>query len=168
MNYGGTAKMQSIIDEYRQALGQDDLYRMWQEELRLRILLRGGGASPPDIKIETHEELQFIKRAFYFHDRKNDYFAILFSNMHNVMVQAYLLACSPLQVIEFLQYIAGELARRQPLAKNMQFLINIYRPEYHDYFTPLVDLLDNSTCNYLLARTANKNLRQMLKADKQQ
>jgi len=154
--------MQKIIEEFRTTLNDSDVFAMWEKELVLRRRLREH-ALCGNIQVDSPEEISFVKRALYNEETEHIFFQVLYHNLQKSSIQNYLLGCPPHMMGKFLSFVAQELAYQHPSPRNMQFIINIYREEFNPLFTDIVAALPIDVCKYLLARTANKTLRGLLK-----
>jgi len=156
--------MQTIIKKFNDSLGQENLFNFWQNELILRHQIRTTVTECEGVIIENTEEFNFIKRSLYYSDNKDEFFKILYRNMNSLIVINCVLEASPGLATEFLQFLAYYIYSQKPPAKDLQFLINMYRKELQSEFTAVINTMDDTLCAYLMARTTNSELRELLKS----
>jgi len=153
--------MRVIIDEFNDALAQEDVFHFWQDELRLRQAGRTAVIQPEACLLNSREEFYFIKRSLYYGDKKDDFFTIVYRNMHNISVINCLQESPPNFIASFLKYIKDDILPRHPLPQDLVFLINMYRDDLHPYFEDLINAMDDQLCTHLISRTGNLALRDL-------
>jgi len=155
--------MQTIIKKFNDSLGQENLFNFWQNELMLRQQIRTAATEWEGVIIENTEEFNFVKRSLYYGDNKDEFFKILYRNMSSLTIINCVLESSGLAA-EFLQFLAYYIYSQKPPARDIQFLINVYQEEFHSEFIEVINAMDDTLCAYLLARTTNNKLRELLKS----
>ena len=154
--------MQAIINKFNVSSSGEDLFLSWRDEFQLRQQIRGA-ADWEGVRLDSSEELDFLKRALYYGPRKEVFFAILYQNMTNLPILNCVREASSTFIVEFLRFIAGHILKQNPPARNLQFLINLYREELRPYYIELFNVMDARLCAHLMARTSNDTLRELLK-----
>lgn len=163
----GNENMQKIVKEFNTSQSADDLFLAWENELRLRRLLRNH-ADPDEIVIENAKEFDFIKRSLYFGPRQSLFFDILYRNASNIAVLNCILQSSSDLIKGFLSHMGSRILEHKPPVKPLQFIITMYSEEYRSDFIQLFNQMDRDLCTQLLTRTTNNNLRQIIKQRLQQ
>ncbi|MEA4924976.1 MAG: hypothetical protein VB084_06635 [Syntrophomonadaceae bacterium] len=163
----GNENMQKILAEFNTSQTADDLFTAWQNELRLRRLIRND-SDLSGITVENSNEFDFLKRCLYFGPGRKHFFDILYRNASNITVVNRVMQSPPDLVKGFLNNIGGYVLEHKPPAKDLQFIITIYSEEYRSDFIELFEQLDRDLCTQLLTRTTNKNLRRIIKQRLQQ
>lgn len=159
--------MQKILKEFNTFQSADDLFPAWNNELRLRKLLRNQ-ADPDEIKIENSNEFDFLKRSLYFGPRQSLFFDIIYRNASNLAVLNCIMQSPPALIKGFLNHVGSRVLEPKPPVKHLQFLITMYSEEYRSDYIQLMNQIDHDLCTQLLTRTSNNNLRQILKQRLQQ
>lgn len=154
--------MQNIMDCW-QALSREDLFQFWQDELALKKELRNQLDGYRDIKINSADEYRFLRQSLAYGEHRELFYTILFLNMNHQPVQSAILHGPPEQYQEFLHFLPPMLRNEKPHPHSLQFIINIYREDYHACFIEIGQELNESDCAYLIERTARKPLRQLLR-----
>jgi hypothetical protein len=154
--------MQNILQRW-QGLPREDLFQFWQKETGLKKELRQARSGYRELKIQNEMEYVFLRQSMAYGEHKPAFLRILFYNMDCLPVQNALLG-GPLPLChDFLQYLPAAIAAEKPSPQHLQFLINLYREDFHRYFETIVSSLGTEECDYLLGRTANNRLRKLLK-----
>lgn len=154
--------MQNILQRW-QGLPREDLFQFWQKESRLKKELRQSPSSYHELKIQNEMEYVFLRQSMAYGEHKPVFLRTLFFNMDCLPVQNALLG-GPLALChDFLQFLPAAIRTENPSPQHLQFLINLYREEFHGYFETIVSSLGAEECDYLLGRTANNSLRKLLK-----
>lgn len=153
--------MNDIIKQFNNARQKEDLFQFWQDEIRLRNCMRT--CTSVDIVLNGADDgmLDFLYRSLYWTNRPH-LFNILFINMNNLTIFKWINSNSDL-AHEFLSDVPYQILGKQPDFRHLQFLINIYRAEYHSEFLRIVNVLGAPACEELLKRTANQDLRILLR-----
>ena len=154
--------MQEIITKFNISLSEEDLFLAWQNELRLRQQIRTT-AGREVFLIESNDEFKFLQRCLYYGPRQDLFFEILYRNMANITILNCVLQAPPALIRGFLKFLARNILEQKPPARDLQFLINIYREEFRADFEQLINNMDSGLCAHLLARTSNNDLHQLLK-----
>ncbi|MDD4549815.1 MAG: hypothetical protein PHT79_08680 [Syntrophomonadaceae bacterium] len=156
--------MKEVLENYTQ-IQSDDLFTLWKKELMLRGQIRERH-SDLILRVNTTDELHFLLRSLYFGDRKSDFWHILFNSLDVMPVITWLLNSPRWLINEFLTYLPWLIIDTHPEPSQLQFLVNIYQKDFHQAFTSIVNVIDPETCDYLLSRSANPELRSLLKERK--
>ncbi|MDD4172470.1 MAG: hypothetical protein PHQ94_09550, partial [Syntrophomonas sp.] len=159
--------MQTIINKFNVSSSGEDLFLFWQDEFQLRQQIRVA-ADRERVRLEGSEEFDFLKRCLYYGPKKEIFFAILYQNMASLPILNRVREAPLTFIIEFLRFIAGHILNQNPPARDLQFLINMYREEFRPYYIELLSAMDTDLCAHLLFRTSNNNLRDLLKARQDQ
>jgi len=154
--------MPNIVERW-QALPREDLFQFWQDELALKKELRNDLSEYREIRLGSEAECHFLRHSLAYGEHKALYYTILFLNMNCQPVQNAVINGPVEQYLDFLQFLPQVLRNEKPSPLAIQFLINMYREDFHAYFIDIVQSLTEPDCDYLLERTANKTLRQLLK-----
>ena len=154
--------MRIIIDEFNDAHAQEDVFRFWQDELRLRQAGRSATVEPEACSPQSRKEFNFIKRSLYYGGRKADFFLIVYLSMHRLPILNCMQESPSNFIAAFLKFIKDDILSRHPQPQDIVFLINIYREDLHPYFKDLISVMDDSLCAYLTGRTGNQALRNLL------
>lgn len=152
--------MHDIVKQFNDISAQD-LFQSWQDEVRLRNCLRTCAASNVAFSEVDQATVEFLYRSLYWHKRP-DFFQVLFINMNNLAVYKWLNA-KPDLTREFLTNLPYLILETRPDFRQLRFLINIYRAEYQPEFVRIINVLDISICKELFKRTANQDLRTILR-----
>lgn len=155
--------MQTIINEFNKTLSHEDLFCAWQDELQLRGEMRTACADWEALLIENAEEFNFIKRSLYYGNRPAEFFIILFRNMRSLPILNCVLESSPAFRADFLCFLTDFILHHKPQPQDLLFIINMYQEGLHSHFAEVIGAMDNELCSYLLARTTNQALRQLIK-----
>jgi hypothetical protein len=154
--------MQDILEQYQHELEGDDLLVFWEQELSLRTILRNTALTTP-IMVDNEEQLNLLYRSLYFSGRKFDFFKILFSNLHYMSVLQWLVSAPAEIMQDFLHFLPWYILNIRVKPVELEFIPRIYRETYRADFIPVVNVLDEGSCVHLISRTANPDLRQLLK-----
>lgn len=155
--------MQKIMQKFNKTISSLDIFDFWQDELHLRIILRKSEEKFQHINIKSIEELEFLKRSLYYGNRQDDFWVIIFHNSNNMYVLKFLIDSPRYFLTEFLQFLPLYIQDTKPPAEDLRFLINIYHEDFNELFIDIVKLLDLKSCQYLMDKTANNSLLQLLK-----
>lgn len=153
--------MQNIMERW-QDLPREDLFQFWQDELALKKELRNKFSGYREIRLNNAAEYHFLRQSLAYGEHRELFYTILFLNINHQPIQ-YTVLNGPLEhVQEFLHFLPQVLRNEKPSPRSLQFLINIYREDYHAYYINIVQTLTEPDCAYLMERTASKPLRQLL------
>lgn len=155
--------MQEVIEKYKQIIKTDDVFNLWEQELSLRNQARVRHSGNSAVRVDTAEELDFLLRSLYFGKKRNDFLEILFYSLDKMPVITWLISSPSWFMNEFLVFIPWLIIDKRPQPADLQFLVNIYQKEYVYAFKLIVNVLDLETCDYLLSRSANPELRNLIK-----
>lgn len=152
-----------IMQSFRQAKSQPNLFEFWQQEAELRLQLRKQKDS--DISTAQNEdELDFLLRALYFGGRAHDFFTQLKRALNKAAALQWWKSRPEWLKKEFFSYLTTQVDHQYEDIKTLQFLIHLYEPDLNHCYIQLVSRLNLSQCRYLLSKTANRSLRSLLKA----
>ncbi len=144
-----------------------DLFTYWENEVRLRHNIRKEYTLDHIIKLENLEQIDFLYRSLYLVNRQKDFYLMLIANLNKTFALNWLQAAGDNLITDFLQYIPRHMLEYSPKTTDLQFLIHIYKPKYDSYFIPIVDLMNQEVCQFFISKTANRNLRNLLKIKKE-
>jgi hypothetical protein len=154
--------MRTILQELNDSLAQEDLFLNWKNELQLRKHLRAAPYAVEGLLIESDADFDFLKRSLYYSDHKELFLELLYYNRDSQTVLDCLGKAPAILATEFLAFIRDSILVRKPLARDLQFLINLYREDFNPDFAALIDAMDADLCAHLMARTSNNTLRELL------
>ncbi len=152
--------MHDIVRQFNDRPDQD-LFQSWQDEVRLRNRLRTCAVTSVAFSEVDQATVEFLYRSLYWHKRP-DFFQVLFINMNNLAVYKWL-NDKPDLTHEFLTDLPYLILETRPDFRQLRFLINIYRSEYQPEFVRIINVLDIPICKELFKRTANQDLRTVLR-----
>ena len=155
--------MRNVLQHW-QDLPREDLFYFWRNEVQLKKDLRQNLSGYRDFKIQSTSQYVFLRQSLAYGEYKPVFMQILFFNMDSPTVQNELLQ-GPIKLCEeFLRCLPQTITAENPSPQSLQFLINLYRNEFKDCYEDILAVLGYEECDYLLERTANNNLRKMLKS----
>lgn len=154
--------MQELINEFNVAMSDKDIFLAWQNEMRLRQQIRTN-AGREMIRIETSDEFKFLQRCLFYGPEQDVFFDIVYRNIASLTILNCTLQASPDLISGFFDYLARNIVAFKPPARDLQFLLTMYREEFRPYFIEIINNMDAELCGHLLARTSNKDLRKLLK-----
>jgi hypothetical protein len=155
--------MRNVLQHW-QELPREDLFSFWRSEVQLKKDLRKNLSGCRDFKIQSESQYVFLRQSLAYGEYKPIFMQILFFNMDSLAVQNELLH-GPWQLCEdFLRSLPQIIKLEKPLPHSLQFLINLYRDECKDCYENILAVLGYEECDYLLERTANNDLRKMLRS----
>lgn len=155
--------MHTILDAFSATPTGPDLFEYWQQELQLRHRL-GDSVNGPAVRIGDQAQFDFLRRGLFYSPQRDVFFTILLSNMSDPAVVTLVLEAAPFVTAPYLDYVRAQIAKKPLPASSLGFLINIFKDQYRPQYERLIQTMDSQQCGYLLARTGNRQLRQMLKA----
>lgn len=155
--------MRNVLQHW-QDLPRDDLFSFWRNEVQLKKDLRQNLSGYRDFKIQSKSQYVFLRQSLAYGEYKPAFMQILFFNMDSLAVQNELLQGHWQLCEEFLRCLPQIIAVEKSPPQSLQFLINLYRDECKDCYDDILSVLGYEECDYLLERTANHNLRKMLKS----
>lgn len=153
--------MDAWIKQFHHSLQEEDFISAWQQEYSIRTQLRSS-VPQQHAMIEDEEDFYFLKRALYFGDNRTLFFQMLINQLNSHAVINGLNQSMQLKT-DFLHFFSEQLSRYPIQATQLQGIISLYQDQLQDSFAELVQQLDESSCNYLLKRTGNAQLRALLK-----
>lgn len=153
--------MFSLLEKYQQAMNEQDVFSLWETEVQLRTQIRTLPV-PAALKIQSAAELDLLFRAFYFTGRKYDFFNVLFTSLNHLESLKWITSAPAEILADFLSYLPWYIKTNCPHPPELQFLINLYHDSFEQYYHTIIGVLDLSCCDYLIARTANTHLRNLL------
>ena len=149
-----------LMQSFRQAQSQANLFEFWQQEAELRLQMRqqkDSDVSPA----QNGDELDFLLRSLYFGGRPDDFFTHLKTALSSASSLQWWKSSPPWLKSEFFSYLSLHLA--DEAGRSLQFLIHLYEPDLNHYYTQLLSQLTLNQCRYLMSKTANASLRSLLK-----
>jgi hypothetical protein len=153
--------MKDIIEEFASSMQSDNLFEFWEKELALRNDIRQGTVE--DIYIDNAEVLNFLLRSLYYSGKRSHFMRIMFSNINSITTINWLLSCAPEILHDFLSFVPFHIINTRPAPQQLQFVITLYKNDLREYFAKIVNVLDLETCQHLLPRTSNPELRNCIK-----
>ncbi len=154
--------MQDILEQYRDISENIELFSFWEQELLLRNALRQTPLTVP-IVVDSKDGVNLLYRSLYFSKRRFDFFKILFANLRFLPVMQWLVS-APTRVMEdFWQFLPWYILNHRVKPGELEFIARIYKSEYAPAVMPVINILDEDSTLYLLSKTANAGLRQLLK-----
>lgn len=154
--------MVDILHEFNITTGQSTLWDTWEEELGLRRRLRADPGQVQSLRPSTPQELDFLHRALYFTPHRGLFWSWLYQNRDSGIVALYLAQKPAPFAAEFLNYLGKVIATEQPVGRDLQFLISLFRDELASGYLDLIVQMNAEQCAYMEARTTNPLLRRML------
>lgn len=108
--------------------------------------------------------MDFLLRALYFGHRRGEFFLQLMKGLNSAPVLQWWKS-SPLGLkSEFFLFLADHLDEADIDRRNLQFLVHLWEPELAGSYRQLLARLNLNQCRYLLSKTANRELRTLLKS----
>lgn len=153
--------MTDIIDEFNQIGQKNDLFLFWEKELELRARLREEPIA--DVAVDNPEAYNFLLRTLYYTGNRNRFMQILYANMHNINAVNCLIDSDSEILYDFLSYLPFYILTAYPKPDELMFLITIYNHSLKEYFLKIVNVLNLETCDHLLPRTGNSELRKLIR-----
>jgi len=155
--------MQNVLDCYNRIWEEQDIFKIWKNELFLRHELRKSIKDPGDIRISNQREIDFLYRSLFFSGAKNHFFAIMFENLNLMPVINWITLLPEPVKKDFLAFLPWYINKRNPEPHRLQFIINLYHKDFSHQFRQIINTLNIDSCRFLIARTANSDLRKMFK-----
>jgi len=152
--------MQDILEQYEHISDTEDVFSFWKQELKLRTGLRQRDLSP--VRLDNTEQIDLLYRSLYFAQRRFDFFLILFPNLRFMPVLEWLVNAPERVMLEFLNFLPWYIINHRIQPVELEFIVRIYNESYHGVFKAIVNVLDADSCAYLVTRTANPELRELL------
>ncbi len=154
--------MQYILEQYKDISENGELFSFWEQELRLRNALRQTPLTVP-VVVNSKDGVNLLYRSLYFSQRRFDFFKILFANLHFLPVMQWLVS-APAGVMDgFWQFLPWYILNHRVKPGELEFIARIYKDEYAPAIMRVINMLDEDSTVYLLSKTANPGLRQLLK-----
>ncbi|MDD3268032.1 MAG: hypothetical protein PHX14_01805 [Syntrophomonadaceae bacterium] len=160
-------RFQDILSEYQDIYKNPDLFGFWECEFALRRLARETDLNAA-LLIKEVSELDFLMRSLYFAGRPHDFFIILINNLHIHPVLQWLQKAPGWLQKAFLSFLPWYISQQNDDAQKLQFLVSIYQDSYQDAYQAIANVLNLDLCSYLLSRTANPQLRTLLRNREEQ
>lgn len=154
--------IRDILSTYRNINEHSDLFEFWEGELRLRRQARAIAITPEQSAVDARE-LDFLLRSLYLAGRQEAFFNILINSLNTQPVLHWLQNAPGALQETFLQYLPWYIGSYSGETRKLQFLVSIYQDSYQAAYQAIVNVLNLELCSYLLSRTANPELRAMLK-----
>ncbi|HHW61215.1 MAG TPA: DUF885 domain-containing protein [Syntrophomonadaceae bacterium] len=153
--------MDTWIKQFHHSLQEEDFITAWQQEYSIRTQLRSSELHQHTV-IEDEEDFYFLKRTLYFGENRALFFQLLMNQLNSHAVINGLNQSRQLKT-DFLHFFSQQLSRHPIQTAQLQGLISLYQDQLRDSFAELLQQLDESSCNYLMKRTGNSQLRALLK-----
>ena len=150
------------MEHYKDISENEELFSLWEQELPLRGILRQTPLTVP-VMVDSHEEVNLLYRSLYFAGRKLDFFRILFANLRFLTVMEWLVSAPNVVMDDFWQFLPWHILNHQVKPGQLEFIARIYKDEYAPEIMTVINILDEDSCLYLISKTANPELRQLLK-----
>jgi hypothetical protein len=144
-----------------------DLFQLWRQELTDRQAIRDSQLNPADVVLNRPEEVELLVRAWFFCGRSHDLYVALFHNLNKMPVIKWLIASPEDMLKGFLQFLPWYILVYRPRPAELHFLVSLYREELTPWYDAIANSIGPQGCQYLMSRTANRNLRQLLKTPRQ-
>jgi len=154
--------MQDILEQYRDISENGELFNFWEQELLLRQALRQTPLTIP-IVVDSKDGVNLLYRSLYFSQRKFDFFKILFANLRFLPVMQWLVNAPTRVMDDFWQFLPWYILNHRVKPGELEFIARIYKDEYAPAVMPVINILDEDSTLYLLSKSANPDLRQLLK-----
>lgn len=154
--------LQYILEQYKDISENEELFGFWEQELLLRNILRQTPLTAP-VMVDSDEEVNLLYRSLYFAGRKLDFFQILFANLRFLPVMQWLVSAPAGVMGDFWQFLPWYILNHQVKPAQLEFMARIYKDEYAPAVMTVINILDENSCLYLISKTANPELRQLLK-----
>ncbi len=143
-----------------------EFFSGWEDELRLRHEQRLSRNPAFNLSIAKANELDLYYRSWYFSSRRVDFFSLLvdqLAKLDNIEVLKWL-GDSPHHLRQnFWGFLPWHILLHSPNPTQLQFIVNLYSPEFQGEMVQVVNALNLASCQYLASRTANLQLRQLFK-----
>lgn len=141
----------------------DNLFDYWDYELHIRKEFRDNFNFNQLVKVDNHDQIEFLFRSLYLCNKKLEFFFLLIPNLNKATALNWLKTVNLPVMKSFLQWLPEYIANYEPTVEQLQFLVHIYNSELDEYFIPVFNSLSLSQCKFISHRTANKGLRNLLK-----
>lgn len=141
----------------------NDLFNYWEHELHIRKEFRNNFNLNQSVKVDNHKQIDFLYRSLYLCNKKDEFFLLLALNLNQAPALNWLKQANFKLMASFLKWIPKYITFNKPTPEQLQFLVHIYNSELNNYFIPICELLTSGQCQFILNRTANKELRNLLK-----
>lgn len=142
----------------------ENLFDYWDNELIFRKEFRKNLAVNKTVTIDQEKQVDFLYRSLYLCNKKEDFFTLITPNLNQVPALNWLKQADFTLITAFLEWLPGYISYQKPAIEQLQFLVHIYKREYNKYYIPIIEQLNLSQCQFILNRTANKELRNIIKA----
>ncbi|MGR6835504.1 hypothetical protein [Syntrophomonas erecta] len=150
-----------LLDDFHKSLNDAIPFQLWEVEINLRHTMRQIDCTK--LKPERKEDLDLLLRALYFNGQPTDFFEIIFNNLENNITLNWLQQGPPWVLIEFLKFLPWHLSQNTMEPRRLYFLLHIFKASLTKYYRPILQVLDLHTLQALAARTANPDLRNLLR-----
>jgi hypothetical protein len=158
----GEGIMQDILEQYQHIKDSDDIFAFWEQELNLRSELRQKALTAKTV-VDSAAHMEFLYRSLYFSGRKYDFFKILFSSLRFMSVLQWLVDAPAKVIKEFLRFLPWYIINNRVKPAELEFIARVFQDEYGPAFKEIINVLDDDHCAYLASRSANPDLRRLLK-----
>ena len=155
-----------IIEKLNKSSG-NDIFLYWEGEIQARKQVREARTWEELSGIEPEREtIDFLFRAFFPTARRNWFYRYLLINSHTMPVIRWLMSCPRGIKMDFLTRLPL-LLQAMP-GQNLDFLINIYTSSLQEVYRRILLGLNQETVSHLMGRTANPELRRLLRERREQ
>jgi len=154
--------MQDILEQYQHVLDSDNIFAFWEQELTLRSELRQRALTAEAV-VDSSAQMDYLYRSLYFSQRKYDFFKILFTSLRFMPVLQWLVDAPADVIEEFLRFLPWYIINNRVKPAELEFIARVFQDEYGPAFKGIINILDDDCCAHLASRSANPDLRRLLK-----
>lgn len=140
-----------------------DLFSYWDNELVLRKEFRNNLTPQKRVKIDEEKQVDFLYRSLYLCHKKEEFFRLITPNLNQAPALNWLKQADFKLITAFLKWLPSYITYQKPAVEQLQFLVHIYRSEFNEYYHAVIKHLDINQCQFIMNRTANKELRNILR-----
>ena len=163
-----------MTEEFRQMLKDitgpglgEDVFAFWGRELEGRKKLRNLVSRGVDVRPGAEKEvLDFLFRTFALAEERSLLFRVLGEHSDRMAVIRWLGDRSEGFRSRFVQELAGMWLHEKSRSR-LDLLINMYTPGLNEAYRRLLGRLDGEDMDYLVSRTANPELRRLVRQAKE-
>lgn len=141
-----------------------DLFDYWHKELEIRHQFRKEYNINYFVKLENREQIDFLYRSLYLVNQQDSFFTLIIPSLNKAFALNWIKTAPPHLIINFLEFLPMYILRLNPEIEKLLFLVHIYHTEFDPYFTTIINLFTNEECQYLINKTANQDLRKLIRA----
>lgn len=159
--------MGGIIGELEKVWEKGDVFTYWERELQARKQVRAAEDREQLAGVEPkRESLDFLFRTFFPTAKRTCFYRYLLEHSHTMPVLRWLMSCPEKVKLDFLGWLPGNLPASA--GRKLDFLINIYTESLRDIYRKILAVMDQEEIDYLADRTANRELRRLLRERREQ